>query len=219
MANFNRAVLSLSGGVDSTTLLAHYLHDGIEVTPVFFKYPSQHNPYEMQAAVNVAHHYKQTLRMIDVTEVFKYTESGLISGSIARGAYNEQGMATTVVPGRNLIFASILASIAQTLGRCRVGLGIHQGDHALYPDCREDWAVAVGHVFDLQSEFNVVLDAPFSAMSKREIVAHGKALGVPYHLTRSCYSSNGDPCHDCGTCIERDDAFEVNGYTLEGFLK
>lgn len=206
-------VLSLSGGLDSTTMMAYMLAGGRSVFPVFFIYPSAHNKLEMQAAVAVASHYKQTLRVIDATSIFAHTNSGLFTGDIAHGEYTAGSMAKTVVPGRNLIFASILASIAQSLGepRTTIALGIHAGDHALYADCREDWAIALSRIVDLQTEGAVTVSTPFSAMTKADIVKTAIGCGVPIHLTRSCYSADGVPCGECGTCIERKQALWANG--------
>ena len=210
-----RYVLSLSGGLDSTTLLASLLdeHGRDAVTPVFFRYGSKHNEREAAAATAVAAHYGLELVVFDLRPVFGQLSSALLAHdgrAIPKAAYAEDNMALTVVPGRNLLFASVLAALAESRGAGRVALATHAGDHALYPDCRPTFNEALTAAVRESSGGAVGVATPFSAMSKAEIVALGLVLGAPFALTRSCYESGEKACGQCGTCIERREAFAAN---------
>lgn len=207
--------LGLSGGLDSTVLLASLLAAyGTEaVTPVFFRYGAKHSEREEASAFAVAAHYGREPVLFDLRPVFGRLSSALLAHderAIPKAAYAEDSMALTVVPGRNLIFASILAALAESRGIGRIALATHAGDHALYPDCRPAFNKALAVAVEQSSGGRVGVDTPFSAMSKAKIVARGLDLGAPLHLTRSCYESAAAACGACGTCRERLAAFAAN---------
>ncbi len=209
-------VLSLSGGLDSTVLLAALLdeHGQGAVTPVFFRYGSKHNEREAVAAAAVAGHYGLELVTFDLRPVFGQLSSVLLAHdgrAIPKAAYAEDNMALTVVPGRNLLFASVLAALAESRGAGRVALATHAGDHALYPDCRPAFNDALAVAVRESSGGAVGVATPFGAMAKADIVALGLVLDAPLSLTRSCYESGEKACGQCGTCVERLEAFAVNG--------
>lgn len=209
-------VLSLSGGLDSTALLAALLdeHGHDAVTPVFFDYGSKHNEREAAAAAAVVGHYGLVLVTFDLRPVFGRLSSALLAHDgrdIPKAAYAEDTMALTVVPGRNLLFASVLAALAESRGAGRVALATHAGDHTLYPDCRPAFNDALAAVVRESSDGAVAVATPFSAMTKADIVALGLVLDAPLHLTRSCYESGAAACGRCGTCVERLEAFAANG--------
>lgn len=212
--------LSLSGGVDSTTLYALALEQKMEVAPFFFVYPSKHNDMEKAAARAVAYHYEtrggRPLQIVDLQQPFGMVSSHLLEGGgeIPPAAYDEVSLAFTLVPGRNLIFASLLAAYAESLqeeATAFVGLGVHGGDHALYPDCRPEFVDALGKTIALSSDGKVGLYTPFLGLNKADIVRQGLELKVPYELTRSCYNGGDKPCERCATCREREEAFLENG--------
>ena len=211
----NMTVLALSGGLDSTVLLAMLLaeaHTG--AFPVFFRYGSKHNAWEEAAATKVATHYGLALHVVDLVPVFASVQSALLghdSRAIPACGYDASTMAQTLVPGRNLIFASVLASLAESRGIPAVALATHAGDHHLYPDCRPSFNLALDSVLQESSAGAVRLHTPFSAMNKAAIVTLGLRLGVPFALTRSCYADSAVLCGLCGTCRERADAFAANG--------
>lgn len=210
----NKLVLSLSGGLDSSTLLglAMKLKQGQGVLPVVFQYPSKHNSYETDAAISIAQFYGLTCTHINVESVFKNFKSDLLTsgGDIPEGHYESESMKKTVVPGRNLIFASILTGFAQSVGAKTIALGVHAGDHAIYPDCRPEFIIELNNVIELATENSVTLVAPFLRLSKKEIVQKGLDLGVPYELTRTCYKQQKIACGKCGSCVERLEAFADN---------
>lgn len=207
-------LLSLSGGADSATMLARYIHEGRTAGAVFFDYGSKQNGVELPAAREIAAHYGISLREVDVRGVFKGIRSAMMlddERAIPHSGYGEASMSQTVVPGRNTIFASILAGMAESSGINAIALGMHGGDHHLYPDCRPEYAASLAETIALSSEGKVAVETPFIGMSKADIIGLGLKLKVPYHLTRSCYAAESVACGLCGTCVERLEAFRVNG--------
>ena len=201
------------------------LAEGYEVTPVFFKYGSKHGKAEEAAARDVCRHYGVTCPVVDLTGIFDLAspDSALMAKvrdrEIPSGnqGYQEPGsLDATVVPGRNTLFASVLVAFAEaealrTGQQAVIAMGIHGGDHALYPDCRESFFNALGNAFDLGTERRVKAVAPFVRMSKSDIVRRGLELGAPYHLSWSCYKGGLKACGVCGTCRERLKAFADAG--------
>ncbi len=208
-----KTLISLSGGLDSTTLLAHLLNLDHEVSCVSFTYGSKHNPFENDAAERVAAYYQVPLEKIDITSVMGAFKSDLLKtgGEIPEGHYNDASMERTVVPGRNIIFAAILAGKAWSIGAGAVAMGIHQGDHAIYPDCRAQFFQAMRQAIELGTDKRVALRAPFLPLDKGDIVRLGTKMGVPYQLTRTCYKEQAIACGKCGSCRERKEAFQLNG--------
>ncbi|CAK7005887.1 MAG: 7-cyano-7-deazaguanine synthase [Desulfovibrio sp.] len=207
-------LLSLSGGADSATMLARYLHQGHTAETVFFNYGSKQNPWELRAAQAIAAHYGVRLREYDLRGAFTESSSVMMAAdtrAIPQSGYDKTTMSQTVVPGRNAIFATVLAGIAESRGIGLVALGMHGGDHYLYPDCRPAFAASLATTITLSTEGAVNVEAPFIAMSKADIIALGLRLGVPYALTRSCYTAGEIACGVCGTCTERLAAFRANG--------
>lgn len=216
-SNTNKVVLSLSGGVDSTTLLGCLLSRNIKVHAVLFDYGSKHNSYEKVAANALFEYYKKqgspfTLQIVDLQELFKASNSTLLKkgAEIPEGHYQAETMKSTVVPCRNLIFASILSSIAESTESEYVCLGVHAGDHAIYPDCRPDFINSLRSAVEIATEGKVSVLAPFVEKTKADIIDTGIMEKIPYHLTRSCYKQQDVSCGKCGTCVERIEAFELN---------
>jgi len=209
-----KMVISLSGGLDSAVLLGRMKNIGYDVHCVTFDYGSKHGHYEIDAARKLAAWYSIPWQVIDVRGVFSGFASALLKTDermIPEGHYEDSSMSQTVVPGRNMIFASILAGLAQSIGYDSVGLGIHAGDHAIYPDCRPAFYAGMGAAVSAATEQNIELYAPFLDMTKGEIVAEGGRYKVPFRLTRTCYKDQPLPCGLCGSCTERLEAFAFAG--------
>lgn len=208
----SKIVLALSGGLDSTTLLSRCLDEDREVLAVHFQYGSTHNFYEKAAVARILKHYDVPSRVVDLTGIFTGTGSSLMGDApIPEGHYAADTMKSTVVPGRNMIFAAVLASVAESVGADAIGLGVHAGDHHIYPDCRPDFVSALSKTIRESTEGKVAVYAPFLNVTKADIVKEGLLLGTPYVLTRTCYKAQGIPCGVCGSCRERLEAFELNG--------
>lgn len=212
-----KVVLALSGGLDSSTLCGYYLDKGCEVVPVTFNYGSKHNRYENEACLAVARHFGLTppilLDLRFIGELFR--SDLLLSGdAVPEGHYTDQSMTATVVPARNLIFASIVAGYADSIDADVISLGIHGGDHHIYPDCRPAFVSSLNTSVMLATDNKVRVDAPFLYYTKGEIIRTGMALSsirVPYELTRTCYKDQVYSCGKCGSCVERLEAFAEVG--------
>lgn len=209
-----KAVVSLSGGMDSSTVLAECIAQGREVVQaVGFYYGSKHNPYENEAAERIANHFHVPFELMDISNIMeKFTSNLLLTGGdIPEGHYHEANMTQTVVPGRNLIFISILMGLAWSKEAEEVWLGIHSGDHFIYPDCRENFFEAMNIAVFTGSDGKVLLKAPFMRGNKTTIIKRGLELGVPYGMTRTCYKDQEIACGRCGSCQERLEAMKDNG--------
>ena len=209
-------IISLSGGLDSAVLCAMLLaeREHHPVSPIFFRYGSKHGHWEEEAARRVAEYFSLSLTTLDLRAAFAHTASALLAADarpVPRTGYDRASMAQTLVPGRNLVFASLLAAIAESRQAGAIASATHAGDRHLYPDCRPEFNAALAAVIAASSEGRVRLLTPFSDMDKTAIVAQGIRLGVPFALTRSCYADQRVSCGECGTCRERLAAFAANG--------
>lgn len=195
--------------------------DPTELLAVSFAYGSKHMEYELASAKQVAAYYGIEHQIVDAMSVFSSLKSALLdkpdSPAIPEGHYEEENMKLTVVPGRNMIFASILTGIAKSNGAKAIYLGVHQGDHAIYPDCRPEFIEAMSLAIreatrDIRHrpEGTVRLEAPFLQFTKRQIVGLGLVLRAPLHFTRTCYKAQPIACGKCGACTERLEAFVQN---------
>lgn len=207
-----KVVLSLSGGLDSTTVLAWLVQNDYQVICTSFYYGSKHNTYENEAAIQIANFYGVPLHHLDISGVMQGFKSDLLlkGGDIPEGHYTDQTMDRTVVPGRNIIFLSILAGLAWSVEASDIAIGIHQGDHAIYADCRREFYKAMDTAIYLGTDQRVSILAPFVETDKVGIVKWGLAHKVPFKLTRTCYKNQPLACGKCGSCVERLEAFAIN---------
>ena len=213
-------ICSLSGGVDSTTLVAEMVRDGCRVTGAFFDYGQKHLEAEHEAAKGVAFEYGIPLKVFRIPEGWRLGKntSSLIAGSpreVPQGPY-EDFIPSTYVPFRNPLFVSILASYAYDNKIDLVALGAHMGDWRQdnYPDTAPKCLDPLGEAVSAGTGNKVALHVPYLTWTKSEIVARGLELGVDYSKTWSCYMGDkSGPCGTCATCIERDKAL-LEGRTL-----
>lgn len=219
-----KKVVLLSGGVDSSTCLGLALQDckPDEVTAVNMFYGQKHDR-EMQSARDVAKHYGVNLIELNLAEIFKWSDCSLLSHSsqeIEKGSYAEQIEKTggkkpvaTYVPFRNGLMLSAAASIAFSIGATEVWYGAHADDAAgnAYPDCSTAFLAAINAAISEGTAGQAKVIAPFINVPKKAVISAGIAIGVPYELTWSCYEGGEKPCGKCGTCIDRQKAFEANG--------
>lgn len=209
-------VIGLSGGMDSATLLGYFLGQGFAVHACSFAYGSKHSPYELNAAESIVEYYRDRGYNIkhsyfDLKQPFQIFKSNLLQsgGEIPEGHYEEESMKQTVVPGRNLIMSAIMAGVAESEGAQAIGLGVHAGDHHIYPDCRPGFINSLKSTLNASTEGKVSVLAPFLDLDKHKILKIGYTLTpqVPYHLTRTCYKAQEISCGKCGSCRERLEAF------------
>lgn len=218
-----KAVVLLSGGMDSCTALAQAQEDGAtELVAVSAKYGSLHQDNESLAAVMVAAHYKAQLIQVEMPKIFGGASSALMGESdMPHMTYAEidanQGPSPTVVPFRNANLLSIATTIAITHGAEYVYAGMHGEDahNWAYPDCTPEFLGAMANAIYVGSYHAVRLQFPLIWMSKTDVCRRALQLEAPLHLTWSCYSPvyiEGDhlQCGQCPTCVERIEAFRNN---------
>ena len=208
-----KVITLLSGGMDSVTALYQADVEHELVGAISFDYGSKHNHREIPSArfhtekLGIPH---ETIRLGFVNDLFAsdLLQSG---GEIPEGHYEESNMKATVVPFRNGIMLSIAAGYAESREAVGLVIAAHSGDHAVYPDCREDFMQSMGDAIRLGTYAGIKLIRPFIAMRKEDIAARGQELGVDYSQTWSCYKGGEIHCGKCGTCVERREAFQIAG--------
>lgn len=205
------ALLVLSGGMDSTTLL--YERKNEIALVVSFDYGSNHNGREIPFAK--FHCEKLGIEHLTIPLKFMhdYFKSSLLSGAdaIPEGNYANENMKSTVVPFRNGIMLSVAAGLAESRGLTKVMMANHFGDHDIYPDCRKEFVDAMSQAMSAGTYANITIDAPYTLISKADIARKGKALGLDYGQTWSCYKGGKAHCGKCATCLERKAALAEAG--------
>lgn len=205
------SLIIVSGGMDSVTLLYEW-KDRIALG-VSFDYGSNHNAREIPFAE--LHCRRLGIRHITIPLDFmhRYFKSSLLEGAAAipEGHYEDENMKSTVVPFRNGIMLSIAAGLAESAGLHNVLIANHGGDHAIYPDCREGFIKAMNEATVAGTYEGVNVVAPYTNITKADIARRGKALGIDYSETWSCYKGGEHHCGRCGTCVERKEALAEAG--------
>ena len=204
-----KVVVLISGGMDSVAALYEARQRYAVVGAVSFDYGSKHNHKEIPFAawhcqkLGIPH---RTIRLGFVDELFKsdLLQSG---GTIPDGHYQELTMKQTVVPFRNGIMLSIAGGYAESIEANGLVIAAHSGDHAIYPDCREDFMKSMADAIRLGTYAAVEILRPFIHSTKAEIARRGHELGVDFAQTWSCYKGGDIHCGTCGTCVERREAF------------
>lgn len=232
-----KAVISLSGGLDSTCLLLELLAQGYEVRAYGFDYGQKHSIELEKVKRNIEFlqnlGYKVTHQVINLRDCFSDSASSLHEGGdkVPEGDYKDETMKSTVVENRNVIFSAIIYGKALSWANkahdnVLISLGLHAGDHAIYPDCRPESQEMARELFRISNwgSERVDYEAPFIHCDKAEVLHRGHvAMNVMmlnkeqqmYILgnTHSCYTPDekGRSCGKCGTCVERLEAFAKNG--------
>lgn len=225
-----RAVLSLSGGMDSTCLAVKLLSEGYELETVSFDYGQRHK-LELERAESFVKFmqekgFKITFNKIDLTSVGKLLNSDLLSSGsdVPRGHYESESMKATVVPNRNVIFSSIIYGIALSLATktkspVEIALGVHAGDHAIYPDCRQESVDALRKTFAISNWDSELVSyiTPFVDLNKTEVLRSGfqatQKLDVEFTEVMKRTSTSYQPTIDgkadgtTGSDVERVEAF------------
>ena len=205
------SVIIYSGGLDSTTLL--YEERERVALAVTFDYGSNHAVREIACAKHHCALLGIEHLVIELGFMSRYFQSSLLSGAadIPDGNYDEANMKSTVVPFRNGIMLSIACGLAESRGLKRVLIANHGGDHAIYPDCRPQFVDAMNAAMQAGTYEGVQLAAPYTNISKADIIRRGARLGIDYGATYSCYRGGEHHCGTCGTCTERREAFREAG--------
>jgi 7-cyano-7-deazaguanine synthase len=216
------AVLLLSGGLDSTTMLAYAVDLGYDVHAMTFRYGQRHSS-EIEAARRVARHYGVRDHVVVDIDLRTFGGSALTADIAVPKDRTADAMATgipiTYVPARNTIFLSFCLAWAEVLGATDIFIGVNALDYSGYPDCRPEYVAAYERMANLATRGGVEgstplrIQTPLLHLSKREIVELGRSLGVDYSITLSCYdpSPAGEACGRCDACKLRLKGFAEAG--------
>jgi 7-cyano-7-deazaguanine synthase len=216
-----KAVVLLSGGLDSATTLAIALREGFDAFALTFRYGQRHE-VEVEAAQRVASHFGVTEHVIVPLDFRRFGGSALTSGiEVPKGRSLGEigtGVPVTYVPARNTIFLSYALAWAEVLGAADIFIGINVLDHSGYPDCRPEYIEAFERLANLATKAGVEgtrrfsIRIPLASLTKAEIIRRGLSLGVEYAMTVTCYdpSPNGEACGLCDACLLRLQGFKEN---------
>ena len=208
-----KALVLLSGGMDSTVLLHHLKAEGFELEALSIDYGQRHWR-EVGFAASQAAIVDVPYRLVNLGVL------GTVLGGnsqtddsipVPHGHYEAENMKLTVVPNRNMILLAIAAGNAISRDCSAVAYAAHAGDHAIYPDCRAEFATAMQGALALCHYTPIELLRPFVTWTKADIVRRGDELGVDFSKTWSCYEGQETHCGKCGTCVERIEAFKLAG--------
>lgn len=211
-----KAIVLLSGGLDSATVLALAHKQGYEVFALSFSYGQRHH-WELTCAKSVAVTHGVVEHRIVEIDLRAFGGSALTSDvPVPKGrtvAEMTQGVPNTYVPARNTIFLSYAVAWAEVLGVKDIFLGVNALDYSGYPDCRPEYIKAFETMANVATtNVEVKLHTPLINMSKSDIIGLGLSLGVDYSITSSCYEPSpiGEPCKQCDSCQLRQDGFKNN---------
>ena len=216
------AVLLLSGGLDSTTMLAHAVANGYAIHAMTFRYGQRHSG-EVRAARRVARQYGITDHVVVDIDLRTFGGSALTADIAVPKDRSARAIATgipiTYVPARNTIFLSFCLAWAEVLGASDIFIGVNALDYSGYPDCRPEYVAAFQQMANLATRGGVEgttpirIQTPLLHLTKREIVELGTSLGVDYSITSSCYDpgASGDACGHCDACKLRLKGFAEAG--------
>ncbi len=217
-----KAVVLLSGGLDSTTVLAYALSQGYEVTALSVRYGQRHSR-ELDSARAVAKHYGIKNHVVLDLDLSYLRNSALVSKEVdvpmrdsAEGIGSE--IPVTYVPARNILMLSLAAGLCETEGGEAIFIGANAVDYSGYPDCRPEFFHAFEEVLRVGTKAGVEgrpikIETPILRMSKADIVRLAKKLGAPLELTWSCYNGREKACGRCESCLLRLKGFEEAGET------
>jgi 7-cyano-7-deazaguanine synthase len=217
-----KAVVLLSGGLDSATVLAIARSEGYELYALSFRYGQRH-VFELEAAARVAARIGVADHRTAVIDLRVFGGSALTGDiDVPKGRTADEmglGIPITYVPARNTIFLSFALAWAEVLGSSDIFIGVNALDYSGYPDCRPEFIEAFEKMASLATKAGVEgrqalkIHTPLIAMTKAQIIKKGLELGVDYGLTSSCYdpSAAGKPCGECDSCVLRRKGFEKNG--------
>ncbi len=214
-----KAVVLLSGGIDSATTLAIAKNEGYNTYAISFNYGQRHS-FELEKAAKIAGLFKSEKHLVVNIDLRKFGGSALTDSIPVPKDRNEKdishGIPSTYVPARNTIFLSLSLGWAEIIEAQDIFIGVNAIDYSGYPDCRPEYIEAFQQMASIATKAGVErkskikIHTPLINMSKAEIIKKGVSLGVDFSLTHSCYDpiSSGNPCGICDSCLLR----------LKGFL-
>lgn len=209
-----KAVVLLSGGLDSCTCMAIAKEEGYELFPISFDYSQKHNK-ELDLAIKIAEFYK--VKKHKIIKIANVGGSSLTDNDADVPDYaGGDEVPSTYVPARNLLFLSYALGYAEVVGASRVYIGVSSVDYSGYPDCRPEFIQAFQNVADLATVAamqgdKIKVEAPLMFLSKAETIKLGLRLAAPYEFTTSCYKGGDLACGKCDSCVLRLQGFEEAG--------
>ncbi len=228
--SMKKAVVLLSGGIDSATTLAIARSRGFEVCALSFRYGQRHM-VELEAAVRIAQSYSVTQHLTVDIDLRRIGGSALTSDLDVPKSRSVQEMGKdipiTYVPARNTIFLSYALAWAEVIGSSDIFIGVNALDYSGYPDCRPEYIEAYERMANLATKAGVEgkqklkIHTPLIALSKAQIIRKGMKLGVDYSMTHSCYDpgTDGAACGQCDSCLLRLKGFQEAGLKDPGKYK
>ena len=218
-----KAIVLLSGGLDSSTILAIAQAQGFETYAITFRYGQKHE-VELEAARRIANHFQVKEHVIAEIDLRMFGGSALTSDQfeVPKGRDIDElseGIPITYVPARNTIFLSFALAWAEVLEAHDIFIGVNAVDYSGYPDCRPEYIEAYSKMANLATKSGVegtnklVIHTPLINLSKGQIIEQGLSLGVDYALTVTCYAPGqlGAACGECDACTLRLKGFAENG--------
>ncbi len=213
-----KAVVLLSGGLDSSVCMAVAKSEGYELLPISFNYHQRHKK-ELEAAASVAKYYQVERHLIIETNMEAIGGSALTDASIdvPAGEINASTVPVTYVPARNLIFLSYALGYAEVTGAERIYIGVNALDYSGYPDCRPEFVAMFQQLANYSTKATaedgreILIETPLIDLTKKDIVLLGDKLGAPLHLTTSCYEGKDEACGRCDSCLLRLKGFAEAG--------
>jgi 7-cyano-7-deazaguanine synthase len=216
-----KAIVLLSGGLDSTTVLAIAKSEGYSIYALTFDYGQRHR-IEVQRAEDIADLMKVSDHLVAVIDLRVFTGSALTSTLPVPKSDSVDGIGGTIpvtyVGARNAIFLSYALGYAEALGASDIFIGVNAVDYSGYPDCRPEFIAAFQRMADLATRVGVLgrpitINAPLLALTKAEIINWGMSLHIPYSITHSCYDPTSRlACGRCDSCLLRIEGFSKAGY-------
>ncbi|MCD6097716.1 7-cyano-7-deazaguanine synthase QueC [bacterium] len=208
-----KAIILLSGGLDSTTTLAVAIDRGFEILPLHLNYRHRAEKKELEAFDAILNHYGIERRLVVELPFFsRFEKRGLVNPELDLSAESYNDSRLSYLPFRNGVMLAIATAVAEEEEAEAIFTGVMEEDSSGYPDCREKFiqdfqkAISSG-----TKKGNITVITPIIHMKKSEVVLLGKRLGVPFHLTWSCYEGGESPCGRCASCLLRRSAFEEAG--------
>ena len=221
MTNTRKAVVLVSGGLDSATVMAIARAEEYEIHAISFDYGQRHR-FELEAAANVCAANSAASHVVFPIDARIFQGSALTNDiDVPHSRSDDEisdGIPVTYVPARNTIFLSVALGLAESIGALDLFIGVNAVDYSGYPDCRPEFVAAFETMANLATKAGVegeriVVHTPLVALTKAQIIQRGLELGVDYGLTHSCYdpSPGGISCGDCDSCALRLKGFAEAG--------
>ena len=209
-----KAIILLSGGLDSATCLAIAKDMGFECYALSFSYGQRHT-IELDHAAAIAKANNVAAHSVIDINLALWGGSALTDSTLdVPDAENSKGIPITYVPARNLIFLSFAAAYAEAIGSCDIFIGVNSVDYSGYPDCRKEFIDSFTKTANLATraadeDWKYTIHTPLQSLSKKDIILKGISLGVDYSLTTSCYNpdAEGRSCGKCASCAIRKSGF------------